>query len=158
MYASTTDYADIRVTTSAIATDAAGLSDETTVPTNTDIISRRNSNAAIQVPVFVGILVGVIVLLILLTTAVVTVLCTYLHKYRKKVVSHVDEDNGYVYDYVTERGRGIIGATNPVEMKVNKAYGTHGQANSLENATESQVFETQDEEIHCFDRVETNYT
>ena len=65
-----------------------------------------------------------------------------------------------MYDYVTERGRGIIGASNPIEMKVNEAYGAHGQANSLENTTESHdiIFETQYEEIHCFDRVATNYT
>ena len=53
------------------------------------------------------------------------------------------EDNGY--DYVIERG---IEVRNSIEMKTNGAYGTRGQADSLENTTESQTIETHYEEVH----------
>jgi hypothetical protein len=49
---------------------------------------------------------------------------------------------------VTKVGGGIHRASNPIEMKVNEAYGTHGQANNPDNPTELQGMETQYEEIH----------
>ena len=50
----------------------------------------------------------------------------------------------YVYDYVSERG-----SSNPIEMKANEAYGTHGQDDSQGRATESQAMEIFYEEVHC---------
>lgn len=86
---------------------------------------------------------GVIALLILLSTAAITVLsCAYLKKYKMKQ-NQAGEDNGH--DYVIERG---IEVRNPIEMKMNEAYGTRGQADSQENTTESQAIETHYEEVH----------
>ena len=56
------------------------------------------------------------------------------------------EDNGY--DYVIERGTEINKGRNPIDMKMNEAYGTRGQADSQENTTESQAIETHYEEVH----------
>ena len=180
-YASTTDDNNVYSTVLATSVDTTELeanrsSNETTVTASImdndnnisvedtiELEANRSSNEtifttstlvpAIQIPVFVGILVGVTALLILLTTAIVTLLCIFLQKYRMKLASQVDEDSGYVYDYVIERGGGIIGASNPIAMKINEAYGAHRQVNSRENTNESRVFETQYEEIHCFNRV-----
>ena len=101
-----------------IELEANRSSNETIVTTSTSV--PRYSNSRI-----VGILVGVTALLILLTTAIVTLLCIFLQKYRMKLASQVGEDNGYVYNYVIERGGGIIGASNPIAMKINEAYGAH---------------------------------
>ena len=62
---------------------------------------------------------------------------------------------------MTETGTGNYRAANPIEMKVNEAYGTSttemmvneacgtsGQASNQENSTELQGMETQYEEIH----------
>ena len=56
------------------------------------------------------------------------------------------EGNGY--DYVIERGTEINKVRNPIDMKMNEAYGTRGQADSQENTTESQAIETHYEEVH----------
>ena len=154
-YASTMDDDNIVLINSVDTTEveANTSSNETAVTTSTSV----PRITAIQLPVFVGIFVGIIALLILLTATIITVLCIYLQKYRMKLASQLEEDNEYVYDYVIERGIGIMGASNPIEMKINEAYGTPGQAKCLENTNEPGAFETQYEEIHHFDRVARNY-
>ena len=57
--------------------------------------------------------------------------------------SHADPDNDY--DYVMERGSEVRGASDPVEMKVNEAYGTHGQDIDDGQANDTSGLETVDE-------------
>ena len=56
----------------------------------------------------------------------------------------------YVYDYVSERGREINGASNPIEIMANEAYGMYRQCqdDSQGRATESQAMETFYEGVH----------
>jgi hypothetical protein len=137
--ASTTDDEDaIVITTSVNATEADR-------PTSVSTLSDTGRTAAtISIPVFVGTVVGVLTLLAV-SVVIIVVSCVYIKMYKGRQNQGQVEDHGY--DYVTEVGRGIDKESNPIEMKVNEAYGTPGQANNLYNPTESQDMETQYEEI-----------
>ena len=48
----------------------------------------------------------------------------YVNWWKKK---HSQSTLDHTYDYVMERGTKVRGASDPVEMNINEAYGTHGQ-------------------------------
>ena len=95
---------------------------------------------------FVGTLVGVIAVLIL-PTVIIAVLCIKRGRRKENAADH-DGDTTAEYDdvieNVTECSRATTG--NPIEMKINKAYGTHQQQNDtmmLETSVEAYY-----EELH----------
>ena len=100
------------------------------------------TGAAISVPVFVGSLVGVAVVLVSISIAVImTLVCV---SRRKRHNHHSDSENEY--DYVTDNSRDVTQGSQPMEMNVNEAYGTHKEKNgSLDN--NNTVLQHLDQEI-----------
>ena len=106
----------------------------------------ENYHVAVPVPVFVGTLMGVIAVLILLTV-IIAVLCIKRGRRKEDAADH-DGDTTAEYDDVIEKVTECSRATtgNPIEMKVNEAYGTHQQQNDtmmLETSVEAYY-----EELH----------
>ena len=135
-YVSTTDSMDETHTTTAIP-----FSTGTAIP----------GVAGISVSVFVGTLVGVISLLVLLMAVIVTVILSCMFMNKHKVLlnrQQVREDHGSDQVPETVRELMISGASNPIELTANEAYGTHIQDVIIDNVLESQTTETQYDEIH----------
>ena len=69
-------------------------------------------------------------------------LCVYINRGKLK---QVEADRDTEYD-VVDRGTELGGVSTLIEMKVNEAYGTHGQDDST--ILEIQPEEAQYEELH----------
>ena len=70
----------------------------------------------------------------------------YVNWWKKK---HSQSTLDHTYDYVMERGTKVRGASDPVEIKVNEAYGTHGQDIDDRQANDTSGLDLESEAVEA---------